>query len=207
MEREVAEILLRKDAVTLRPDKPFKYASGILSPIYCDNRILMSYVKERTKLVNFFLELIRNNNLDIDVVAGTESAGIPWASWIAARLNKPMIFVRKKQKDHGKENRVEGYMLPGRNVVVIEDLVSTGGSSLAAVEAVRHAKGYVLACLSIFTYELSAAKKSFRAKKCKLLSLTNLTTLVKVAVEKGYINDDEKKMVLEWRKAPEKWGR
>jgi orotate phosphoribosyltransferase len=207
MEREVAEILLRKDAVTLRPEKPFKYTSGILSPIYCDNRILMSYVKERTKLVDFFLESIRKNNLEVDIVAGTESAGIPWAAWIAERLKKPMVFIRKKQKEHGKENRVEGHLPKASNVVVIEDLISTGGSSLAAVEALREAGGEVLACLAIFTYEMSAAKRNFSEKKCKLLSLSNFSTLVKVAVEKGYIKKEEKKLVLEWNKAPEKWGR
>ncbi|MBN2453931.1 orotate phosphoribosyltransferase [Candidatus Woesearchaeota archaeon] len=207
METDVAEILLRKDAVTLRPENPFKYASGILSPIYCDNRILMSYVKERTKIVDFFLEAIRKNDLDVDVIAGTEAAGIPWAAWIAARLNKPMVFVRKKQKDHGKENRIEGHLHKSTNVVVIEDLVSTGGSSLAAVEAVREAGGDVIACVAIFDYGMAASKKAFEAAKCRLISLSNFQTLVDVAVKKGYIKSDEKKLVLDWSKAPEKWGK
>ena len=207
MEREVAEILLRKDAITLRPNKPFKYASGILSPIYCDNRVLMSYTKERNKIVNYFLESIRNENLDIDVIAGTEAAGIPWAAWIAAKLNKPMVFVRKKKKDHGKENRVEGRLPKASNVIVIEDLISTGGSSLDAVEAVREAGGEVLACLAIFTYEMSSAKKNFAEKKCKLMALSNFSTLVNVAAEKGYIKNKEKSLVIDWNKNPEEWGR
>jgi orotate phosphoribosyltransferase len=205
MEFEVAEILLKKNAVTLRPDKPFTYASGIISPIYCDNRVLMSYVPERNAIINFFIEAIKENNLDADVIAGTESAGIPWASWIADKLGKPMIFVRKKQKDHGKENRIEGFLQKGSKVLVIEDLVSTGGSSLAAVEAVRNAGGEVVGCLALFTYQMVSAEKNFSDAKCKLITLSNFWTLVRVAAEEGYIKDEEQALILEWSRNPAQW--
>ncbi|MFH1182522.1 MAG: orotate phosphoribosyltransferase [Candidatus Woesearchaeota archaeon] len=207
MEVEVAEILLKNNAVTLRPDKPFTYVSGIISPIYCDNRLLMSNVAERRKIVDFYLEAIKKNNLDADVIAGTESAGIPWSAWIAERLNKPMIFVRKKQKDHGKENRIEGVMQKGAKVLVIEDLVSTGGSSLAAVESVREQGGDVVACLAIFSFQMASAEKNFADARCKLVALSNFWTLVRVAAENGYIKKEEQALVLEWSKNPEQWGR
>lgn len=207
MEFEVAEILLKNNAVTLSLDKPFTYTSGIISPIYCDNRLLMSLVSERTRIVDFYIEAIKKNGIDADVIAGTESAGIPWSAWIADRLNKPMIFVRKKHKDHGKENRIEGFLQKGAKVLVIEDLISTGGSSLAAVEAVREQGGDVLACLAIFSYQMSSAEKNFSDAKCMLIALSNFGTLVRVAAEKGYIKKEEQALVLEWSKNPEQWGR
>jgi orotate phosphoribosyltransferase len=207
MEFEVAEILLKNNAVTLSPGKPYTYASGIISPIYCDNRLLMSHVAERHMIVDFYLEAIKRNNLDADIIAGTESAGIPWAAWIAERLNKPMIFVRKKQKDHGKENLIEGVMQKGAKVLVVEDLISTGGSSLAAVEAVREQGGNVVACLAIFSYQMASAEKNFADAKCKLVALSNFWTLVKVASEEGFIKKEDEAIVLEWSRNPEQWGR
>jgi orotate phosphoribosyltransferase len=207
MEVEVAEILLKNNAVTLRPNEPYTYASGIKSPIYCDNRLLMSNVAERNRIIDYYLEAIKRERLDADVIAGTESAGIPWAAWIADRLKKPMVFVRKKQKDHGKENRIEGTFQKGAKVLVIEDLISTGGSSLAAVEAVREQGGNVVACLAIFTYQMVAAEKNFADAKCNLVALSNFWTLVRVAAEEGFIKKEEQGIVLEWSRNPEAWGK
>src|SRR3972149_3514658 len=124
-EEKVAEILLKANAVTLSPKKPYKFASGILSPVYCDNRILMSYPKERSIITNFFIKLIKNKKLKFNIIAGTATAGIPWAAFIAQRLKKPMIYVRKEAKEHGKENLIEGKLEKGKKVLVIEDLIST----------------------------------------------------------------------------------
>jgi len=206
MDEEVAGILLQAGAVTLRPKQPYTYASGIKSPIYCDNRLLMSYPAERKKIIDFLTQKIMENKINADVIAGTESAGIPWAAWVADKLNLPMIFVRKKSKDHGKENRIEGKLDKDQHVIVIEDLVSTGGSSLAAVEAVREAGGNVIACLAIFTYEMESAEKNFKASNCPLLCLSSFSTLVSVAVDSGRLNESDKDMVMKWIKAPEEWG-
>jgi len=155
--KNVAEILLEINAVTLNPKKPFRYASGILSPIYCDNRLIMSYPEKRRSIIEYLKILVEEKNLNFDVVAGTAIAGIPHAAWLAELLNKPMIYIRNKSKEHGKENLVEGKLDEDQNVLVVEDLVSTGGSSFGAVQGIRDNKGkglYVF-CLQddIFTYK------------------------------------------------------
>ncbi|MDP6642365.1 MAG: orotate phosphoribosyltransferase [Candidatus Nanoarchaeia archaeon] len=155
----VAEILLNTKAVTLRPSNPYEFVSGILSPIYCDNRLLMSHVKEREEVSHLFVELIQGH--ETDILAGTESAGIPWAAWVSNEIEKPIIYVRKKTKDHGKENLIEGLLTEGQKVAVIEDLISTGGSSMNAVNAVRQAGGNVDLCYAIFTYEFDKSKRLF----------------------------------------------
>ncbi len=207
MKKQVAEILLKIKAVTLNAKEPYRYVSGILSPIYCDNRLLMSYPEERTKIRDFFLELIKENNLEFDVVAGVATSGIPHAAWIADKLNKPMIYVRGKAKEHGKTNQIEGKLEKGQKVLVIEDLVSTGGSSVRAVNAVKEAGGEVVCCLAIFTYEMEKAKKQFEEANCKLLTLSNFSTLVGVASENNYITEEEKNKVIEWNKMPADWGK
>ena len=150
----VSEILLNLNAVILRTKPPFRWASGILSPIYTDNRLLMSYPREREFIVNSFIKLIKKNKITVDGFAGTATAGIPWAAWIAQKMKKPMIFVRSESKDHGKENKTEGVIEQGKNYVAIEDLISTGGSSLNTINAVREKGGIVENCIAIFTYEL-----------------------------------------------------
>ena len=207
MKKQVAEILLKIKAVTLNAKEPYRYVSGILSPIYCDYRLLMSYPEERTKIRDFFLELIKENNLEFDVVAGVATSGIPHAAWIADKLNKPMIYVRGKAKEHGKTNQIEGKLEKGQKVLVIEDLVSTGGSSVRAVNAVKEAGGEVVCCLAIFTYEMEKAKKQFEEANCKLLTLSNFSTLVGVASENNYITEEEKNKVIEWNKMPADWGK
>jgi orotate phosphoribosyltransferase len=205
--KDVAKILLEIKAVTLNPQKPYRYASGMLSPIYCDNRLVMSYPEKRAKIIDCFAKVVKERNLDFDIVAGIASSGIPHAAWLAEKLGKPMIYIRKKAKDHGKENLIEGRLGKGQKVIIIEDLVSTGGSSVAGVEAVRSQGGVVEHCLAIFTYEMAKANDAFRNANCELIPLSDFTTLIKVAGSMKYISDDEAAKVLEWNKDPPNWGR
>ncbi len=205
--KEIANILLDVRAITLSPSKPYRFVSGIFSPIYCDNRLLMSYPEKRKKIIDYFVEVIRERNLDFDVVAGIASSGIPHAAWIAERLGKPMIYIRKKTKEHGKENLIEGKLEKGQKVVIVEDLISTGSSSVNGVEAVRDQGGIVENCLAIFTYEMEKAKENFRNAKCELIPLSDFTTLIEIAEEKDYIKPEERLKTLEWNKDPQNWGK
>lgn len=205
--KEIANILLDVRAITLSPSKPYRFVSGIFSPIYCDNRLLMSYPEKRKKIIDYFVEVIRERNLDFDVVAGIASSGIPHAAWIAERLGKPMIYIRKKTKEHGKENLIEGKLEKGQKVVIVEDLISTGSSSVNGVEAVRDQGGIVENCLAIFTYEMEKAKENFRNAKCELIPLSDFTTLIEVASERNYIKPEERLKTLEWNKDPQNWGK
>lgn len=207
VKREVAEILLYIKAVGLSPNKPYRYTSGILSPIYCDNRLIMSHVGYRKRIVDIFLKTIKSHNLTFDVVGGVATSGIPFASWISYKLEKPMIYVRPKRKGHGKENVIEGEIYPGQRVIVVEDLISTGGSSASCVESIRDVGGIVEDCVAIFTYGLERAKNIFKDIGCKLLTLTDFETLLNVAEEIGYISQKEKSIIQDWRKDPDNWGR
>lgn len=204
---DVAKILLKVKAITLNPEKPYRFVSGVLSPIYCDNRLLMSYPQEREKITDFFIEIIERKNLKFDVLAGTATSGICWAAWVAGKMKKPMIYVRPSKKDHGKGNRIEGKLERGQKVLVIEDLVSTGGSSISAVEGVGEQGGIVDDCLAIFTYEMDKAKKGFKESGCNLITLTKFSTLIDVAVREGYIKPSDREKVLEWNRDPENWGK
>jgi orotate phosphoribosyltransferase len=205
--KDVAKILLEIKAVTLSPQKPYRYASGMLSPIYCDNRLLMSYPDKRAKITDYFVRVVQERRLDFDVVAGIASSGIPHAAWLAEKLGKPMIYIRKEAKEHGKENLIEGKLEKGAKVVIVEDLVSTGGSSIAGVEAVRRQGGVVEQCLAIFTYEMQKAKDAFNQADCELIPLSDFTTLIKLAGAMEYIGQDEIEKALEWNKDPPNWGR
>ena len=205
MPDKVSEILLNLNAVMLRTKPPFRWASGILSPIYTDNRLLMSYPKEREFIVNSFIKLIKANKIKVDGFAGTATAGIPWAAWIAQKLKKPMIFVRSESKDHGKENKIEGVIEQGKTYVVVEDLISTGGSSLNTLNAVREKGGIVENCVAIFTYELEKSKSNFDSVNIKLNTLTNFTNLIKTAVNKKFIGRDQLAHIMDWKKNPEGW--
>jgi orotate phosphoribosyltransferase len=206
MNREdVAEILLEIGAVKLRPNEPFTFASGIKSPIYCDNRLLMGHVEERRKIIEAFEEMLKENGVAFDVVAGTATAGIPHAAWLAEEENAPMVYVRSSKKEHGLENKIEGLLEKGQKVLVVEDLVSTGGSSVAAVEAVRSAGGVVDYCAAIFTYGFKKAGDRFNEISCNLIALTDFETLVKVAEGRGDISKEDVETVLGWNKDPENW--
>ena len=205
MPDKIAEILLNLNAVMLRTKPPFRWASGILSPIYTDNRILMSYPREREFIVNSFIKLIKKNKIKFDGFAATATAGIPWASWLSQKLKKPMVYVRSETKDHGKENLVEGKIEENKTYIVVEDLVSTGSSSINTIKAVREKNGNVEYCITIFTYELEKAQNNFESANVKLLTLTNFTILVKLALKKKYISKEQLAHIMDWKKHPEGW--
>lgn len=203
-ECEIAHILLEKEAVTINADEPYTYVSGIRSPIYCDNRRLTFFPKERRILCHAFAERIRS--LNSDVIAGTASSAIPWATWVAALLEKPMVYIRKTAKGYGQNRLIEGGDIRAKNVVVLEDLVSTGGSSLNAVKACREAGANVKSMLSIFTYEFQETAQKFREAQCQTDALTNFSTLVQVAAEKQVIHPEKIAMIQEWKIDPQHWG-
>ena len=205
MADKVAEILLKVNAVVLRTKPPFRWASGILSPIYTDNRILMSYPRERDFIVNSLIKLIRKNKIKFDGFAATATAGIPWASWLSQKLKKPMVYVRSESKDHGKENQVEGKIEEGKTYIVVEDLVSTGSSSINTINAVREKNGVVEYCIAIFTYELEKSKNNFEGANVKLLTLTDFTSFAKTALKNKYITKVQLNHIMDWKKHPEGW--
>lgn len=203
----IAEILLKAHAVSLNPKSPFTYASGIKSPIYCDNRSLIGLPEERNAVISGFLKLITEKNYNCDVVAGTATAGIPWAAWIADRLGKPMIYVRSSAKEHGKGNQIEGQLSKGDRVLLIEDLISTGGSSVAAVRAIQESGNPVIGCVAIFTYQMKKAEQAFAEVNVTPETLSDFSTLVQVACDLKLMADDQKQIVLEWNKDPQGWGK
>jgi orotate phosphoribosyltransferase len=207
VEEQVAASLLEIGAIRLTPAKPYKWASGWLSPIYCDNRLSLSFPQSRTLIKNALVELIKEKFAGVEAIAGVATAGIPQGALIAEVLNLPFIYVRPKPKDHGMENLIEGKVTPGQQVVVIEDLISTGGSSLKAVEALRDSDFEVLGMAAIFTYGFDVAAKNFETSKVTLYTLSNYHALVKLAAAKGYIKEEEMKSLSEWRNAPDKWGK
>ncbi|RMF06002.1 orotate phosphoribosyltransferase [Candidatus Woesearchaeota archaeon] len=204
--QKVAKLLLSIKAVTLNMEEPYRYASGILSPIYCDNRLIMSYPEIREKVIDSFLSVITEKELEFDVVAGTATAGIPHAAWVADRLKKPMIYVRSSAKDHGKKNLIEGKLENGQKVLLIEDLVSTGGSSISAVKAIKESGGDVVACLAIFTYGMEKAEKAFKEENCPLFTLSNFNTLINTAVEENYLSPEQAEKAVHWNRDPQGWG-
>jgi len=206
VEEQIASSLLEIGAIRLSPSKPYKWASGWLSPIYCDNRLSLSFPSSRTLIKNALVELIKEKFAGVEAIAGVATAGIPQGALIAEVLNLPFIYVRPKPKDHGMENLIEGKVTPGQRVVVIEDLISTGGSSLKAVEALRDSDFEVLGMAAIFTYGFDVAAKNFETSKVTLYTLSNYHVLVKLAASKGYIKEEEMKSLSEWRNAPDKWG-
>ncbi len=204
---QVAKILLELNAITLNPKKPFKYASGIISPVYTDCRVLMAYPDKRREIRDLYIEAIKKSGVKFDVVAGTATAGIPHAAWIADKLNLPMVYVRGKAKDHGKENLMEGIIKESQKAIVIEDLVSTGESAINSVKAVRGAGGQIEYVFSIITYGMEKAKISFDENQLKLISLTTFADVVKAAQEMGQISKEEISTILDWTQDPANWGK
>ncbi|MGC8873091.1 MAG: orotate phosphoribosyltransferase [Chloroflexia bacterium] len=204
---EVAEMLLRLGAVALRPSTPFRFASGLLSPIYCDNRLLISYPAERLQVARWFAATIRQSRLSLDVIAGTATAGIPHAAWLAAELGLPMVYVRSQAKGHGQERLVEGVLLPGQRVAVVEDLVTTGGSSLQTVATLREAGAVVEHVFAIFSYAFPETTESFARAGVRLHPLTTLSILLDVAIERGYLSLAERGLVETWAQDPAAWSR
>lgn len=206
LEKDIAQALLDIKAVTLSPQEPYTWASGLKSPIYCDNRITMSYPQVRRLISNGFVELIKEQYKDVDYIVGTATAGIPQACFVAELMGLPMAYVRPEAKAHGRSKQIEGYIPTDAKVVVIEDLISTGGSSIKAVEALESEGIEVLAVLAIFTYELEKACKNFEEANIKLETLSNYTTLISVAKASNTISDADTELLKSWRENPEAFG-
>lgn len=198
----IAQILLDKQAVVLSPKEPFTWASGIISPIYCDNRQLLSYPKERRQVAEGLADLIRREFKDATVIAGTATAGIPHAAWVSEILGLPMIYVRGKAKDHGRKTQIEGCLKPEDKVVLIDDLISTGGSVLEAARVVEET-AEVLGVAAIFTYELEKSRKNFKEANLPLHTLTSISHLVEVAKSQHALDDDDLQVISDWRQTME----
>ena len=198
---EVARVLLDEGAVTINTAQPFVYASGATGPIYCDLRLLMAHPKLRERIVELLVARIleSSNDADVDVVAGVATAGIPWAAWVAGRLNKPLAYVRDAPKDHGRGQQVEGGVAPGQVSIVIEDLTNLGGSALAAVAALREVGATADHCFSILAYEFPQTAEAFRAAGAELSSLCGLSVLLEVATANGRIDAEGERAVREWQ--------
>jgi len=206
-EYKVAEYLLEIEAVKISPNKPFTWASGWQSPIYCDNRVSLSFPKIRTFIKEELANLVKEKFTGVDGIAGVATAGIPQAALIADYLSLPMLYVRSKPKGHGRENMIEGSMVEGANLVVIEDLISTGGSSLKAVEALKAAGFKVAGLLAIFTYGFDLAEKNFGEANVPFYSLSSYNALLEKALQKKYIEEGALASLQSWRKAPAEWGK
>jgi orotate phosphoribosyltransferase len=196
---QVARILLKEKAVFLRPAEPFTWTSGIKSPVYCDNRLLISAVSSREIIINAFLEVIRP--LSVNLIAGTATAGIPWAAWIAHEMKLPLVYIRSSSKDHGRKNAIEGLATAGQKSIVIEDLISTGKSSIAAAHKLREAGIEITSIMSIFTYDFPEVQELFQKNGFCTSSLSNFEILAKVAYHDKMLDEKALNQVLEWRKS------
>ena len=222
-DRQIAEGSLQIGSIKLRPEEPFLWASGFYMPIYNDNRMNLFYPEKRDRILAAFEEAIRTNQIPYEIVAGTSTAGIPWGALKASRSGSPFIYIRDKAKDHGLQNRIEGIDsdqdLAEKKVILFEDLVSTGGSSVSAVQGIRDARGDIDNTLCIFSYGLDEAMEMFEGKRpydkkgeatlekpCRLHSLLTYEVLLDVAIETGYINDKQAEILVEWRTDPFNWG-
>ncbi|MGL9877291.1 orotate phosphoribosyltransferase [Enterococcus sp. DIV0240d] len=202
---QIAKDLLDIEAIFLRPNEPFTWASGIKSPIYCDNRITMSYPHVRRAIAKGLAAVIKTTYPEAEVIAGTATAGIPHAAWVAELLDLPMVYIRSKAKEHGKGNQIEGRIQPNQKMVVIEDLLSTGGSALEACEAAKREGADVLGVAAIFTYELPQVQENFDQAGLPYVTLTNYTALIESALETGAIQESDVALLQEWRKDPAAW--
>lgn len=199
----VARELLNIKAVSITDENNlFTWVSGIKSPIYCDNRMIISYPRVRELVAEGFCRLIETHCPDVDVIAGTATAGIPHAAWVAQKLNKPMVYVRSEAKKHGKGNQIEGRLEAGQKVVLIEDLLSTGGSSLKAVDALKESGGEVLSVAAIFTYGFDEVTTRFSEAGTDFMTITDYPTLLQEAVEMGLVPEASLKLLQEWQKNP-----
>lgn len=220
--KKIALAALEIKAIKLNPDKPFQWASGYRMPIYNDNRMFLFFPKYRELIIEGFSNLIFEENIATEIIAGTSTSGIPWGALLANSLEKPFIYVRDKPKDHGLKNQIEGIDaekdLESKTVVLIEDLISTGGSSVKAVQAIRNANGQCNYCLSIFNYSFDKAEKMFKGEEpydkegnklsypCEMRSLLTYNVLLEVAKEIGYLTKQQIKVLEEWRVDPFNWG-
>lgn len=205
LSKKIAEQLLEIQAVSLQPNDPFTWSSGIKSPIYCDNRLTLSYPEIRKEIAKGLAGLIKEHFSEALMIAGTATAGIPHAAWVSDLLNLPMCYVRSKAKSHGKGRQIEGKVQPGMKTVVVEDLISTGGSAIQAANVLREAGCEVLGIVSIFTYELEKGKRLLEKSNLQAYSLSNFSALMEVALEKGAIQSADLETLRQWRENPEHW--
>lgn len=205
--KNVANDLLQIKAIKLSPSKPFTWASGIKSPIYCDNRKTLAFPEVRNFVRDVFAEMVKQKYPNVDVIAGVATGAIAQGVLVAEALKKPFIYVRPDAKKHGLGNKVEGHFEKGQTVVVIEDLISTGGSSIKAVEALREEGIEVLGLIAIFTYGFELASNNFAKANCQWDTLSNYESMIEIAHTSGYINENEIDTLKEWRKNPESWGK
>lgn len=203
---EVAQILLSIKAVTINPVEPYRYTSGLLSPVYTDNRILISHPRERRRVIDAWIDLIKGLK-EFDIIAGTATAGIPHAAWISDKMDKPMVYIRSEAKKHGKHNQIEGVLKPGQKVAIVEDLISTGRSSLESNKAVVEAGGIAGHVIGIFRYGLPQSIENFKQAGVKLDTLTNFHTVVQVAEKNGDLGPMQKELVLDWLNDSAGWGK
>ncbi|TLG81324.1 orotate phosphoribosyltransferase [Vagococcus zengguangii] len=203
--QQTAQHLLEIGAVSLKPTEPFTWASGIKSPIYCDNRVIMGYPSIRKEVARNLAEMIKTNYPDVEVIAGTATAGIPHAAWIADILELPMVYIRSAAKKHGRGNQIEGVIHEGQKMVIIEDLISTGGSVLEAAEAAKREGADVLGVAAIFTYELADGINNFEEAGLAFETLTNYSTLITTAIDTNRIEANQRELLEEWKQNPREW--
>jgi orotate phosphoribosyltransferase len=204
---EVTKKLLQINTIKIQPSNPFTWASGWHAPIYCDNRKVLSYPETRDYICQQFIRIIKEKYPQVEVIAGVATGAIAHGVLVADKLNLPFVYVRSKPKDHGLENLIEGDLKPGQKVVIIEDLVSTGGSSLKAAEALSSFGGDVLGMLAIFTYNFPVASKNFKSAGVELTALSNYQTLINLALEMGEVRAEDMKSLQSWRENPSEWGK
>jgi orotate phosphoribosyltransferase len=205
--KRIAELLLEAQAIKLSPEKPFQWSSGWFSPIYCDNRVALSYPETRTYIKKMLAELIRNEYPNAQVVVGVATGGIAQGALVADLLELPFAYVRPEPKKHGMGNQIEGRIEKGQSVIIIEDLISTGGSSLKVVDVLREAGIEVAGMVAIFTYGFEIAENNFKAKNVKLSTLSNYNALIDTALEHDYVNSSQVESLSAWRVAPDQWGK
>ncbi len=202
--RDFARTLVQIKAIQLNPQNPFTWASGIRSPIYCDNRVVLSFPQARTQAKQALVTLSKNFP-GIDIIAGVATAGIPHGVLLADALDLPFIYVRSKPKEHGKQNLIEGHYEKGQKVLVIEDLISTGGSSLESIKALKENGLEVIACLALFTYEFPESTQRFMEENCPLFCISTYTILLEEALTTGYIDATQKEVLADWKNDPRNW--
>lgn len=202
----IAQHLLKIQAVKLSPQSPFKWASGWNSPIYCDNRKTLSYPETRKVIYKAFADVIRERYPEVAQIAGVATGAIAHGALVAEELGLPFVYVRAKAKDHGLGNMIEGELLAGKPVVMVEDLISTGGSSLSALRSLRLAGADVLGMVAIFNYGFSVATRNFEKENCELITLTNYSDMIEQAVKSGYVKEEDLETLKKWRENPESWG-
>ena len=205
--KEIAGNLLAREAVKVKIDPPFTWVSGIKSPVYCDNRKMISFVEERKDVIEAFKKIIEEKGLQFDVIGGTATAAIPWAAFLAYDLGVPMVYIRPEKKEHGAGKQIEGHLEAGKKVLIVEDLISTGGSSVKAANAVREeGQCEVTDILAIVTWEIPKAITRFEEANLNLITLTDYTNIIGLAAEKGYIPADQLDVVLKFKEDPAAWG-